>query len=236
MPFQIIKTPKGYFVENIETHKRYSKKPLTEITAKKQFRILNKYLRTLEGSGLNKGEIKEIKAEPLTDTDIKQYFPSAKIISSSDIGKYNSIDQLIPTEKGSIFIIYESKPNFGHWVLFSKYPPNVLEYFDSYGGKIDAPINWVNKQKQIALDLEPYLTNLLEKTKNKDLIYSSKNFQKQSTIKNGDVSTCGRHCILRAKTLENDNQGLSDYIKMMNEIKKITGFDYDEIVSGIINI
>jgi len=234
MPFQIVKTPKGYFVENIETKKRYSKNPLTELKAKQQFRILNKYLSTLEGSGLNKGQIKEIKAEPLTDLDIRAYFPNAKIISSSDIGDYNTIDELMPRDKESIFIIYESKPNYGHWCLISKYDPNVYEYFDSYGGNIDAPIKWVNSQKQKALDLKPYLTDLLEKTKNKDIIYSSKNFQKENA--NGDIATCGRHCVLRALTLQNDNQGLSDYIKMMNEIKKITGFSYDDIVSGIINI
>jgi len=234
MPFQIIKTPKGYFVENIETHKRYSKNALTELKAKQQFRILNKYLNTLEGSGLNKGEIKEIKQEALTDLDIRKYFPNAKIISSSDIGNYNSIDELMPMEKESIFVIYESKPNYGHWVLVSKYPPNVYEYFDSYGGKIDGPIKWVNKQIQEILDLKPYLTNLLAKLKDKDIIYSSKNFQKTNDYI--DISTCGRHCILRAMTIEKDNQELSDYIKMMNEIKKITGYDYDEIVSGIINI
>lgn len=234
MPFQIIKTPKGYFVQNTETQKLYSKKPLTEANAIKQFRVVNKYLNTLEGSGLNKGELKEIGAEPLTDLDIKKYFPNARIITSSDIGNYNSIDEFMPKPKESVFVIYESKPNYGHWCLLSKYPPNIFEYFDSYGGKIDAPINWVNKQKQQFLDLKPYLTNLLSKAKDKDIIYSSKNFQKEDA--NGSIATCGRHCILRAMTLEKDNQDLSSYIKMMNAIKEVSGFNYDDIVSGIIDI
>ena len=234
MPFQIIKTPKGYFVQNIETHKLYSKKPLTEANAIKQFRVVNKYLNTLEGSGLNKGELKEIGSEPLTDLDIKKYFPNARVISSSEIGNYNSIDEFMPKPKESVFVIYESKPNYGHWCLLSKYSPNVFEYFDSYGRKIDAPINWVNKQKQQALDLKPYLTNLLSKAKDKDIIYSSKNFQKEDA--NGSIATCGRHCILRAMTLEKDNQDLSSYIKMMNAIKEVSGFSYDDIVSGIIDI
>jgi hypothetical protein len=236
MPFRIIKDRKGYFVENVETGKRFSKKPMTEINAKKQFRILNKYLSTLEGSGLNKGEVREIATQPLTDLDIKKYIPNARIMSSSEIGNYSDINQLMPKDKESIFIIYESKPNYGHWVLLSKYAPNVFEYFDSYGNDIDAPINWVNSQKQRELDLEPYLTDLLAKDKkqNKDLdiIYNSKDFQKE----NHNIATCGRHCILRAITIENDNQQLTDYIKMMNSIKDVTGFNYDDIVSAIINI
>jgi len=236
MPFRIIKDRKGYFVENVETGKRFSKKPMTEINAKKQFRILNKYLSTLEGSGLNKGEVREIATQPLTDLDIKKYIPNARIMSSSEIGNYSDINQLMPKDKESIFIIYESKPNYGHWVLLSKYAPNVIEYFDSYGNDIDAPINWVNSQKQRELDLEPYLTDLLAKDKkqNKDLdiIYNSKDFQKE----NHNIATCGRHCILRAITIARDNQQLTDYIKMMNTIKDITGYNYDDIVSAIISI
>lgn len=232
MPFKIIKTPKGYFVENIDTHKKYSKHPITEIKAKRQFRILNKYLKTLEGSGLNKGEIKEIKQEPLTDLDIKQYLPNVKIISSSDLKNYKNIDQLMPNRTDVVIIIYESEPQYGHWTMLAKYD-NTIEYFDSYGNKIDAPIKWVDKQKQQQLDLKPYLSNLLADAQNKyEIVYNSKDFQKEKK----DVATCGRHCILRGLTILNDNQELSNYIKMMNELKKITGFNYDDIVSSIINI
>lgn len=237
MPFRIIKDRKGFFVENIDSGKRYSKKPLTETNAKAQFRILNKYLRTLEGSGLNKGEIKELSLEPLTDLDIKKYIPNARIISSSDIGNYKDINQLMPKQKDCVFVIYESKPGYGHWVLISKYPNNVFEYMDSYGNQIDAPIKWVNKQKQRELDLEPYLTNLLEKAKKDnpdlDIIYNSKDFQKGE---GKGIATCGRWCILRALTILNDNQQLTDFIKMMQAIKDVSGYSFDDIVSAIINI
>jgi len=237
MPFRIVKQNKGYFVENIDTGKRYSKKPLTEQNAKAQFRILNKYLSTLEGSGLNKGEIKEISLAPLTDLDIKKYIPNARIMSSSEIGNYNSLDKLMPNNKDCIFVIYESKPNYGHWVLISRYPSNVFEYFDSYGGKIDEPIDWVNKQTQNSLDLKPYLTDILEKAKkdnqNLDIIYNSKDFQNGE---NKGIATCGRHCILRALTIIKDNQQLTDYIKMMQGIKDVSGYTFDQIVSAIIDI
>jgi len=238
MPFKIIKSPKGYFVENIETRKRYSKHPLSETKAKQQFRILNKYLHTLEGSGINKGEAKQISKKPLTDLDIKKYLPDTPIMSHQDLKNYNSIDQLLPNQKDDIIIIYEAKPQFGHWVLLSKYIDKdthkpTIQYFDSYGNQVDEPLKWIDKKYENKIDDTPYLTKLLTNAQNKyDIIYNSKDFQ----VEKDNIATCGRHCVLRALTILNDNQGLSDYIKMMNTLKQVTGFNYDDIVSAIINI
>jgi hypothetical protein len=232
MPFRIIKNNDGYFVENIQTHKKYSKHPLEKKKAEKQFNILNKYLETLEGSGLNKKQIKQIKRKPLSDADIRAYLPDAKIISTSELNNIKDIDELLPKDKDVIFLLYQSKPNYGHWVLLSKYN-NTIEYNDSYGGKIDGPLKWNSKKVNNILENEPYITDLLTKAQDKyKIIYSIKDLQKDSP----DVADCGRFAIMRALTILNDNQTLKDYIKMMNEMKKITGFDYDDIVSGIINI
>jgi len=237
MPFKIIKDKKGYYVENIDTGKRFSKKPMTEQNAKKQFRILNKYLHTLEGSGLNRGEVKEISKEALTDADIKQYLPNIKIISHQDLKNYNSIDELLPKEKDAVIIIWESKPNYGHWTLLSKYIAEdthkpTIEYFDSYGYPINEPLKWIDKKYKKSIDETPYLIPLLQDAHNRfDIIYNSKNFQN----KKEDVATCGRHCICRAKSILDYNQSLSNYIKMLNEIKDVSGFNYDDIVSNIIN-
>lgn len=232
MPFRIIKDKKGFYVENIDTGKTFSKKPMTEQSAKKQFRILNKYLYKLEGSGLNKGEIKEIKEEAMTDSDIRQYLPNIKIISHQDLKDYNTIDELLPNKKDIVIIIYESKPNSGHWVLLSKYN-NTIEYFDSYSNPIDEPLKWIDKKYKNTIDNKPYLSNLLKKAKNKyDIVYNAKPFQSE----NLKVATCGRHCIFRALNILNDNQDLSNYIKIMNELKNVTGFNYDDIVSSFITV
>lgn len=232
MPFRIIRNKDGYFVENIDTGRRFSKKPMTEQSAKKQFKILNKYLHTLEGSGLNKGEIKEIKQEALTDADIREYLPNVKIISHQDLKDYNSIDELLPNKKDIVIIIYESKPNNGHWCLLSKYD-NTIEYFDSYSNPIDEPLKWIDKKYKNTIDNTPYLSNLLKKAKNKyDIVYNAKPFQSERK----DIATCGRHCIFRAVNILNDNQDLSNYIKMMNELKNVTGFNYDDIVSNAVSI
>lgn len=238
MPFRIIKNKDGYFVENLTTGKRFSKKPMTEQSAKKQFRILNKYLYTLEGSGMNKGEIQDNNYKALTDLDIKNHLgENVKIVSHQDLKKYKTIDELLPNKRDVVVIIWESKPNYGHWTLLSKYIDEeshkpTIEYFDSYGYPINEPLKWVNKKYEKDIDETPYLTPLLMRAKDKyDIIYNSKNFQN----KKDDVATCGRHCISRAESIMNFNQSLSNYIKMMNEIKNTTGFDFDSAVSQIVN-
>jgi hypothetical protein len=40
MPYDIVKAPKGYFVQKKGTTKKYSKKPLTKSMATKQMRAL----------------------------------------------------------------------------------------------------------------------------------------------------------------------------------------------------
>ena len=232
MVFKIIKNNDGYYVENIQTHKKYSKNPITKNKAIKQFNILNKYLETLEGSGLNKKQIKQISKRPLSDADIRAYIPNAKIISTSELDDIKDIDELLPNDKDVVFLLYQSKPRYGHWVLLAKYG-DTIEYNDSYGGKIDEPLKWNSKRANDILENKPFITDLLTKAQNKyKIIYSVKDLQKESP----DVANCGRFCIMRALTILKDNQSLKDYIKMMNEIKKITGMNYDTIVSGIINI
>jgi hypothetical protein len=237
MPFRIIKNKKGYFVENLETGRRFSKKPMTEQNAIKQFKILNKYLYTLEGSGMNKGEIKENNYQALTDTDIKKHLgEKVKIISHQDLKNYKSLDQLMPHKKEVVVIIWESKPNYGHWTLLSKYIDEetnkpTIEYYDSYGYPINEPLKWIRSEFKNKIDGTDYLTNLLKKAEKEgyDIIYNSKNFQNKK-----DVATCGRHVISRAVSIMKYNQSLSNYIKMMNEIKNTTGFDYDSSVSQLV--
>jgi hypothetical protein len=238
MVFRIIKNKNGYFVENIKTGHKFSKKPLTEKNAKKQFNILNRYLRTLEGSGLNRGEIKELKTEPLSDTEIREHLPNVKIVSHQDFKNYKTIEELLPNNNDVVIVIWEAKPNYGHWTILSRYiceetKKPTIEYFDSYGYKINEPLKWINKKYIHTIDNNPYLDNLLKNaSKHFDIVYSSKVFQEKN---NENIATCGRHCISRAKSIINHNQSLSNYIKMMNSIKDLTGFNFDEIITELIN-
>ena len=66
-----------------------------------------------------------------------------------------------------------------------------------------------------------------ELNKKSDQLFHDLNFLKDFSIKSESVK--------RAKSILNHNQSLSNYIKMMNSIKDLTDFNFDEIVSELIN-
>ena len=232
MPIKIIKDGTGYFVENLKTHNRYSKSPLLKKQAEAQFRILDEYINKLEGSGINKEETKQIARKALSDSDIRHYFPDAQIINIPELKKYNHIDELIPEPTGVKFLLYESKPQCGHWVLLSKYG-DIIEFNCSYGTPIDGSLKWVNKGKQMQLDLKPYLSELLINSKDKyKIIYNSLDLQANSP----DVADCGRFCCQRAYFILKHKQPLKYYNKMLKEVKHMTGWDFDNQVCAFIDI
>jgi hypothetical protein len=145
--------------------------------------------------------------KPLSDDDIKNN-NIKNIILYKDLygknlsklfGKYNHIIILYPTINTSD----------GHWTLLYLHN-GMIRYFDSYGKPADY---WIHKLK---LPIEPVLENL-------NLPYNDYQYQK-----NGDVSTCGRWCILRAKFSK-----LTDEQFKRTFSKKIT-LTPDEMVSLII--
>lgn len=195
--------------------------------------IIEKYFNELNNNGITKKDTDIIKFDAMGDDDIKKYFPfgNSRIILVSDLSKYKTIEKLLPTDKSHIFLLYQNSPNMGHWVLLSRYG-NTIEYFDSYGGYIDHPYTWTDlKTRKMLGEGVPYLTILLKDTPY-DVIWNGFDFQDKKNMK---ISTCGRHCVFRLKTILNNNLGLNDYIKMMKKLKIKSKLSYDEIVSDFIN-
>lgn len=175
-------------------------------------------------------EINKIKFKGMSDLDLKHYLSHIPIYTSNDISKYNDITQILPNHKDYIFILYESSPNYGHWCLLLR-NDNIIEYFDPYGYKIDAPIYWIPKEERNNLNLKPYLTDLLNKS-NFEIQYNGYDFQNRN---NSKISTCGRHCMLRLLMFLKYNVNLNNYITIMKQLKKKTKLSYDDIVSDLIN-
>lgn len=176
----------------------------------------------------------KIQFKPMDDLDIKFYFPDARIMEYSQLSNYNTIDELLPNETDAIFLLYEEKENYGHWVLLSKYDDKI-EVFNSYGDKyIDEPLYWVNiNQRRKLGSAKPYLTNLLKNTnfKNYDILFNAYDFQNDNNLK---IATCGRWCCLRLKTILY-NISLEEFIDVMKKVKKEVNKPYDVIVSELIN-
>lgn len=176
-----------------------------------------------------KEEVKEVIIEPMGDDDIREYFPDALIIKYSDLKDYNDIRTLLRDDKSFFFLLYQDKPNTGHWVCLSR-RGNTIEYFDSYGKKIDEPLSWMPHNALLQLGIyKPYLTNLLNKTKY-DVVYNPIEYQTDKR----DINTCGRHCVFRLKNMQK-NVDLADYYKLMKHLKDKYKVSYDVIVSQFIN-
>lgn len=182
---------------------------------------------------INKDEETEMIIEqPMGDDDIKSYLPNAKIIKYSELSKYKSIDELLPKDKDFCFILYEDSPNKGHWTTVMKYSP-MIEYFDSYGGKVDNPLNWMPKSVNVKLKQDKKLLSKLFDKSNYKIIYNPVDYQEDNASKN--INTCGRHATFRVKNLTDCDRNLEQYYKLMSDIKNESGNTYDEIVSHLID-
>jgi hypothetical protein len=192
-------------------------------------------LKKLIENDVSLKEAKKIQYKPMDDTDIRYYFPDARIVSYSELSDYKTIDDLLPKDLDYIFLLYEEKLNYGHWVLLSKYN-DTIEMFNSYGDDyIDEPLYWLPlSQRKMLGTGTPYLTNLLKNTNYNDyaIIFNEYDFQDETDNR---ISTCGRWCSLRLKTILNKRMPLITFINMMKDIKKTTKLRYDIIVSDLIN-
>ena len=143
-----------------------------------QFNI-NNYIKRLQNP--NKQQQQEIKQE-ITDGDLTRYFGRDdynNIIKYNELDNYNSIEQLLPSNKSWKIILIENEYNSGHWTLIMRYN-NTIEWFNSYGTfpseELDYIPNYKNQQLEQTIK---YLNILLTKGLNKfKIIYNKKKFQK----------------------------------------------------------
>jgi len=176
--------------------------------------------------------VEEIIEEPMDDGDIRAYFPNAKIMRYSSLAKMSDIEQLLPRDKTYAFLLYEDSPGSGHWVVVLRYG-TTIEFFCSYGSKIDGPLKWYNPKDNAMLgQSKPYLSMLLKKADKKfKAIHNAVPFQ---SSKHG-VATCGAWDVMRVNQLVNHNQDLHEFQSYMEDVKKETGLTYDEIVANYVS-
>ena len=86
--------------------------------------------------------IKAIEADPLSDADIKRVLGrTCRIIKYGELTRYNSIEALLPNDIDYVVLLYEDRPNRGHWCCVSKYD-QIIELFDPHGGYPDSELLW----------------------------------------------------------------------------------------------
>jgi len=174
--------------------------------------------------------VDKIIHEPMDDGDIRAYFPKARVMRYADLADYDSIEELLPTDKSHVFLLYQHRPNDGHFVCLMRYG-KTIEFFCSYGSKIDAPLYWTAlKDRQALGEGKPWLSMLLKKAPQFKAIHNPVAFQS----KKDGVATCGAYCVVRINQLVNHNEDLHEFIDYMEEVKKSTGLSYDEIVANYV--
>jgi hypothetical protein len=183
--------------------------------------------RHLKGFG---EEVKDVEIEPLDDSDIRFYLgPRAKILTYPELANYTSIFQILTKPKDFFILLYLDAPNKGHWTCVLRYN-KTIEFFDSYGIKVDDELKWLNCRERQRLKMSiPFLTRLFNRIDESMFqpIYNSIKYQTEK----GTMNTCGRHCIFRIlKMLEND-MDCDEYYAYMEKLRKKFNITYDEIVS-----
>ena len=53
----------------------------------------------------------------------------------------DDLDELLTKDIDYCIVLYEDRPNRGHWTALSKYD-GIYEHFDSYGNKPDKSLEW----------------------------------------------------------------------------------------------
>jgi hypothetical protein len=174
-------------------------------------------------------DVVQIINKALSDEDIGTILGAdAKIIRYSELRHIDDFDGLLTHDMDYCIILYEDRPDKGHWAALSRYN-GIYEHFDSYGNRPDKSLEWVNMKMRRRLDpATPYLTNLL---KSKEYMYNRVKYQDRD----GYVNTCGSHVVHKLYRLKNDGMDLRTYYNYMKHIKDEFGVNHDIIAAEFVD-
>jgi len=145
-------------------------------------------------SGIDK-QISNAENYNLSDSDIKRITDNkCNVIAYSDLENVSSIDEILNPYDACI-ILYQLEENQGHWVALIKHSPTELEFFGSYGLKIDEQLKFskFNLRRHNGVEI-PHLSVLISHS-NYKVISNTAKLQKFKK----DVNTCGRWCAMRVR-------------------------------------
>jgi len=164
----------------------------------------------------------EVKQYPLSDRAIRELLgDNIKIITYPMLKNMQSIDECFDDLGRCILLFLTTSPTSGHWCCLLKKPTGI-EFFDPYGEAPEDQKDYIPKQMlQILDEMRPDLSNLL-KASGVPVSYNKTQLQKESM----NVSTCGRHCIVRCMYAP---YSMNKYVSI---IKK-SGLSPDDFVTGI---
>lgn len=147
----------------------------------------------------------------------------ANLILYPDLHKYNTIDEILRPYNACI-LLFEAKPNYGHWCCIFKIDENLLEFFNPYGGYPDDSLDYIPMRfRKISNQYYPHLSYLMLNSPY-ELSYNEHKFQKHDK----NIKTCGRWCALR---LICKDMSLKQFHKFINYGTDALGIDGDKFVT-----
>ena len=171
----------------------------------------------------------QIEAKPLSNVDIiNKLNGKTNIVMYPDLARVRKVEDILVND--SVVILYETRPNVGHWVCILK-REDTIEFFDSYGIFPDKEKKYINKEylKESGQENNNLIRLLLEAGKRYRIEYNNYRLQ----VKSGDVATCGRHVISRILL---KNLSIEQFNKFMRGFKQygLTPDDVATIISEYI--
>lgn len=148
----------------------------------------------------------------------------AHLVLYPDLVNYSNIDEVLGENEACV-LLFEAKPNYGHWTCLHKRDGDI-EFFNPYGGYPDDSLEYIPMHfREVSNQLEPYLSMLMYDSPYK-LSFNEHKFQH----KGSDIKTCGRHCAMR---LIYRNLDLAEYTQLMKDLTRNSGLTTDEVVSYV---
>ena len=164
--------------------------------------------------------LNELDSMALSEAEFKRVANCNSFLLFTDLGKYNSLEQLFQVNGDNILLALKSTPNFAHFMCLCKQNNNRAIYYESYGKTIEELI----RESPYTLDKSRGV-NLLKKLENNSKIsidYNRFTHQKNHQ-KNNAINTCAFQSANRIRYSHLSNKEYDDFMKS-------TGMDHDWFV------
>ena len=176
----------------------------------------------------------------LTNNEVQKiYGKPLPFFTYKEIADMKNIDELFPYNTRCSLILYETKPNCGHWNGCVRLNDKEIAVFDSYGKKIDESLYYVEPMyREMFRQNEKHLSELLRKSKYKRIHYNDTRLQGRNVNIDGvdyQISTCGRWCGLYFRMVDKLDMDPDEFVDFIKDCKKSMNEDSDGVVVRLTN-
>lgn len=180
-----------------------------------------------ELSEMNTEEINEIKEVPMNDEDLYYYLPNLRLLIYDDLKKYESIESLLPEDKSYVVLLYpvSSKTN-GHYACLYRLN-DIFYYLDSYGMKVDKPLQFSEKFKNT-----PKILTQLFNESTFPIYVNRTRFQ---NLRNKNIASCGSYVVFFILLMLEYGLNMGDGIQLLEDIKDESNESFDNIIVQFIS-